>query len=236
VEALMMRLGFVWGLVLVVMTVVGGCGGGSQGDGEVTVGGIHQEPTAAGHSFDGESEGGSGGPAADQGGESHVASGDEGNFRPGYELCDIHQVVGLMYSTYAVEPGEEVACEPDPLEAPDVAVANWWFPGIPNSALNHGGMGRISVGVLTDKTPYVPSYWEQQKAFVQSQPETVEVAEVRPDGHEALWIDGYELVTRIEGRYDAEVTIYPDLDDQVIPDGQAVAGEIAELVTAAAFR
>lgn len=216
------------GALLMVLGALAGCGGSSSTEVTVTTGGIHEAPTKAGHSYNGSEEAVEG-----EAGSPEDASAGTG-FRSGYELCDLHGVVATMYAAYGAEESYEVACEPDPAVEGDLAVANWWFPGIPASALNHGSAGRINVTILTDKTPYVDSFWEQQKEFLSSDPEVVEVSSERPNGHEALWINREEMVTKV-GEDDVEVWVYPDLDNAVLPTAQEYAAKVTEEAEKRAF-
>jgi hypothetical protein len=216
------------GVLLLVIGVLVGCGGSSSTEATITTGGIHQTPTKAGHSYNGSEE------AGESDGQSQESAGGGTSFDSGYELCELHGVVAMMYAAYGAEESNEVACEPDPAVEGDLAVANWWFPGIAASALNHGGAGRINVTVLTDKTPYVDSFWEQQKEFLSSEPEMVEVSSERPNGHEALWINREEMVTEV-GEDDIQVWVYPDLDNEVLPTAEEYAAKVTEEAEAKAF-
>jgi hypothetical protein len=118
---------------------------------------------------------------------------------------------------------------------PPLASENWYFPTIPNSGSPETGDGRVIVEIFNDHTQSTEHFWENQLGFLETHPNTVRLAE-RINGVAALWIDDSTLVTPFGAREDLQVTVYPDLDGQQLPNAEGDAVKVARLVEFSAFR
>jgi hypothetical protein len=154
------------------------------------------------------------------------------------DLCSIAGVKALVASAYHVTEGP-VACGASKVhvarDTPPLASENWYFPNIPNSGSPETGEGRVIVEIFNDQTQNNAHFWQKQLSFLETHPNTVRAAG-RINGVAALWIDDFTLVTPFGAHQDLQVTVYPDLDGQQLPNAEGDAVKVVRLVESSAFR